>query len=203
MAQIGVIDYGGGNLRSLCRAVESLGYEVKLVKQSSELEGVTHLLYPGQGAYGDCLRKLKERGLVDAVLQWISDDRPFFGICVGYQLLFAGSEEAPDEKGFNLLEGRIVKFESDELKVPHMGWNVLKINDPTHPLWKGMPENPYFYFVHSYYSIGVDSELEAGVCNYGEDFSACVIRGNLLATQFHPEKSQDNGLLLLKNFLEL
>ncbi len=203
MAEVGIVDYGGGNLRSLSRAVESLGYTVNLVSKPSDMDGLTHLLFPGQGAYGDCLQKLQNRDLVEASLKWIAEDKPFFGICVGYQLLFAGSEEAPGKKGFDIVDGQIVKFESDSLKVPHMGWNALKVTDPSHALWKGLPEDPYFYFVHSYYSVDVDESVRAGSCEYGENFTACVIRGNLLATQFHPEKSQENGLLLLKNFLAL
>ena len=200
--QVGIVDYGGGNLRSLRRAVESLGHEVQLVASAADLAGVTHLLYPGQGAYGDCLRKLEERGLKDSILDWIASDRPFFGICVGYQLLFSGSEEAPGQNGFNVIDGQIVKFQSDTLKIPHMGWNALKLSDSAHAVWEGLPEDPYFYFVHSYYSVEVDPTVVAGVCEYGEPFTACVIKGNLLATQFHPEKSQDNGLKLIENFLK-
>ena len=135
MAEVGIIEYGGGNLRSLTRAVESLGYKVQLVSSAADLDGLTHLLFPGQGAYGDCLQKLEDRGLVEAALDWIAQDKPFFGICVGYQLLFSGSEEAPEKPGFGLLEGRVVKFQSDSLKVPHMGWNALKQIDRSHPLW--------------------------------------------------------------------
>ncbi len=203
MSKVGIIDYGGGNLRSLSRAVESLGYAVNLVSKPADMDGLTHLLFPGQGAYGDCLQKLQNRDLVKASLQWIAEDKPFFGICVGYQLLFSGSEEAPEQEGFNVVDGHVVKFRSDTLKVPHMGWNSLQVTDPSHAIWKGLPEDPYFYFVHSYYPVEVEASVQAGSCNYGEDFTACVIRGNLLATQFHPEKSQDNGLRLLKNFLEL
>ncbi len=200
--QVGIVDYGGGNLRSLRRAVESLGHEVQLVASAADLAGVTHLLYPGQGAYGDCLRKLEERGLKEGILDWIAADRPFFGICVGYQLLFSGSEEAPGQSGFEVIDGQIIKFQSDTLKIPHMGWNALKLSDRSHAVWEGLPEDPYFYFVHSYYSVEVDPSVVAGVCEYGEPFTACVIKGNLLATQFHPEKSQDNGLKLIENFLK-
>jgi len=203
MTKVGIIDYGGGNLRSLTRAVESLNYEVTLVSKPSHFDGLTHLLFPGQGAYGDCLQKLKARGLVEPALDWIASDKPFFGICVGYQLLFSGSEEAPREEGFQVLSGKVVKFINDDLKVPHMGWNALKLTDSSHPFWQGLPEDPYFYFVHSYYSVGVDATVDAGYCSYGADFTAAVIKGNLLATQFHPEKSQENGLQLLRNFLEL
>jgi len=201
--KVGLIDYGGGNLRSLTRAVESLGHEVNLVSSSEHFSGLTHLLFPGQGAYGDCLDKLNARGLKKPLLEWISEDKPFFGICVGYQLLFSGSEEAADQSGFNLIPGRIVKFQSDTLKIPHMGWNALHIKDSSHAIWAGLPENPYFYFVHSYYSTDVRPESVAGTCLYGEEFSASVIHGNLLATQFHPEKSQQNGLKLIENFLKL
>lgn len=202
MISVGIIDYGGGNLRSLRRAVESLGHEVALISDSEGFSGVTHLLFPGQGAYGDCLAKLEARNLKAPILEWIQANKPFFGICVGYQLLFAGSEEAPDVAGFNLFEGNIVKFQSDTLKIPHMGWNSLKLKDRSHSVWEGLPEEPYFYFVHSYYSVGVNDCANAGSCEYGEDFTACVLKGNLLATQFHPEKSQENGLKLIENFLK-
>lgn len=203
MINVGIIDYGGGNLRSLTRAVESLGHEVTLVSRAEDFSGLSHLLFPGQGAYGDCLGKLEQRGLVAPLLAWISEDKPFFGICVGYQLLFSGSEEAPDAKGFSCIEGEVVKFQSDTLKIPHMGWNALRVSAPNHPVWKGLPEDPYFYYVHSYYSAAVDPAVVAGTCHYGEDFVACIIKGKMLATQFHPEKSQENGLRLIENFLSL
>jgi len=201
MTKVGIVDYGGGNLRSLCRAVELLGYKVHLISKAEHMEGLTHILFPGQGAYGDCLQKLEDRSLKGPLLEWIESDKPFFGICVGYQLLFNGSEEAPEDKGFEVISGEIVKFRDESLKVPHMGWNALKGIDTAHPYWAGMREDPYFYFVHSYYSEGVPSDVAAGYCEYGKKFTACVIKGNLLATQFHPEKSQENGILLLKNFL--
>ena len=201
MIKVGIIDYGGGNLRSLKRAVESLGHTVTLVDSPDSFEGLSHILYPGQGAYGDCLKKLRARNLQEPLLDWIAADKPFFGICVGYQLLFSDSEEAADEKGFQLIDGNIIKFRSNTLKIPHMGWNALEIADPSHKLWDGLSETPYFYFVHSYYSEGVDPSYAAASCNYGEDFTACVIKGNLFATQFHPEKSQENGLKLIENFL--
>lgn len=200
---VGIIDYGGGNLRSLKRAVELLGHQVILVDSPDRFTGFTHLLFPGQGAYGDCLAKLHGRDLVTPLLSWIQDDKPFFGICVGYQLLFQKSEEAPEVQGFGLFSGEVVKFQSETLKIPHMGWNALRIGDPSHPVWKGLPKDPYFYFVHSYYSTEVQEDVQAGNCLYGEEFTACVIKGNLLATQFHPEKSQQNGLRLIENFLKL
>ena len=203
MINVGIIDYGGGNLRSLKRAVESLGHEVRLIKGSEDFSEVTHLLFPGQGAYGDCLEKLESRGLVSPLLAWVKADKPFFGICVGYQLLFLGSEEAPDVNGFSLFQGQVIKFQSETLKIPHMGWNALNLKNPDHKLWEGLPPSPYFYFVHSYYSVGVSEADSAGSCEYGHPFTACVIKGNLIATQFHPEKSQENGLRLIKNFLTL
>ncbi len=201
MIKVGIIDYGGGNLRSLTRAVESLGHEVNLISSAEGFAEITHILFPGQGAYGDCLAKLKERELISPLINWIKADKPFFGICVGYQLLFEGSEEAEGEKGLNLFSGKVVKFKSATLKIPHMGWNSLMLNYTSHPIWSGLPEEPFFYFVHSYYPEGVKAEDSAAVCNYGRDFTACIIRGNIFATQFHPEKSQENGIQLIKNFL--
>lgn len=200
--KVGIIDYGGGNLRSLRRAVEKLGHEVTLIDSAKDFSAVTHILFPGQGAYGDCLKKLADRDLIEPIKQWIAKDLPFFGICVGYQLLFESSLEAKGEKGLEVVKGDVIKFSSTELKVPHMGWNNLIIKDSSHPIWKGLPTDAYFYFVHSYHPESAPTDWTMAECEYGVTFPAVIGKGNVIATQFHPEKSQHNGLQLIENFLE-
>lgn len=201
--KLGVIDYGGGNLRSLLRALQFLGAEPKTVAKPDDFEGLTHLAFPGQGSFGDSMRNMEQRGLVEPLKDWLRQDLPFFGICIGYQLLFESSEESPETPGFGILEGKVERFPSDsDLKVPHMGWNIAR---PTHPeakLWHELPPDPYFYFVHSYYPHPRDESVVASLTDYGLPFASAVKRGRLFATQFHPEKSQHTGLQLLKNFLE-
>jgi len=155
------------------------------------------------GAFGDCAEKLRRQNLVPLVRAWIEQDRPFLGICVGYQVLFESGEESGQVPGLGILKGRVVRFSESELKVPHMGWNSVALTDPSDPIWKGMGKEPYFYFVHSYYPQPEDKSLIAAFCTYGVRFAAAVRRGNLVATQFHPEKSQKLGVKLLKNFISL
>lgn len=202
--KVGIIDYKAGNLQSVCNAFLFLGAEVKVVATPEDAEGITHLVLPGQGAFGDCAEKLKETGMFDYIPKWIADNKPFLGICVGYQLLFENSEEDPHVEGIGILEGGCKKFQSDHLKIPHMGWNAVDVGNDTHPIWEGLEKNPYFYFVHSYYPLyeGKESAI-ASSTEYGAKFHCAVAKGNLIATQFHPEKSQHAGLKLLKNFLQL
>lgn len=201
--KLGVIDYGAGNLRSVYNTFSSLNVEPVMITSPDQLEGVTHLVLPGVGSFGDCARKLREQDLENPIKKWIAEDRPFLGICVGYQVLFEDGEEEPGVPGLNIFKGRVIKFKTEEtgLKVPHMGWNNVRIQNPDDPIWKGIGEDPYFYFVHSYYPEVEDSSLIAGVCRYGVEFASAIRRGNLLATQFHPEKSQKLGAMLLSNFL--
>ena len=201
---VGVIDYGAGNLRSVYNTFSSIGVEPVMISSPEQLEGITHLVLPGVGSFGDCARKLREQDLEQAIKDWISEDKPFLGICVGYQILFERGEEDLDVPGLGIFKGKVVKFRTDgtDLKVPHMGWNEVSIHDAEDPIWEGIGGNPYFYFVHSYYPEVEDASLIAGVCHYGIDFAAAIRRGNLLATQFHPEKSQKLGALLLSNFIK-
>lgn len=201
--RLGLIDYGAGNLRSVYNTFFSLGVEPVLVRKPEDMKGLTHLVLPGVGAFGDCADKLRSQGLAGSIADWIAEDKPFLGICVGYQVLFEWSEETPDVPGLGIFKGRVVKFHfaDKSLKVPHMGWNSLKCRPA--PLWNGIGDDPYFYFVHSYYPEVVDQSLVAATCTYGVEFAAAISRGNLFATQFHPEKSQKSGALLLKNFVEL
>ncbi len=203
MKKLGIIDYGAGNLQSVRNTFLAAGQDAILVSQASDLEGLTHLVLPGVGAFGDCSRALHEQGLADALRAWIAADRPFLGICIGYQILFEGSEESPEAAGLGIFKGQVTKFRTQELKVPHMGWNNLNISDHSDVIWQDMEESPHFYFVHSYYPTPEDQSLVSSRCEYGEEFAASIRRGRLVATQFHPEKSQKLGIQLLKNFLEI
>ena len=199
----GIIDYGGGNLQSVRNAVRALGREPVLVHSAADLAGVTSLVFPGQGEFGDCMKALTNAGLAEPLKEWIAADRPFFGICVGYQVLFEGSDEDPDTAGLGVLPGRVVKFPPlPGVKIPHMGWNTAHLTHPDNPAWAGLGTDPFFYFVHSYYPSPDNSSVVAAGTEYaGLTFAAAVQRGNMLATQFHPEKSQATGLKLLGNFL--
>lgn len=200
-SKVGVIDYGGGNIRSLIQALEKLGTSPELVTSPEQLEALSHLFFPGQGAFGDCMKKLRGLGLVEPIFEWIQQDKPFFGICVGYQLLFEDSEESPESKGLSVLEGNVVRFREEGIKVPHMGWNSAQLRNPNLEPWIGLGLNPYFYFVHSYHPNPTDSSICAAITNYGINFPSAVRRGRLIATQFHPEKSQKAGMHLIENFL--
>ena len=199
--QVGLVDYGAGNLSSVANAVRKLGHDPRFVAEESEVEGVDRLIFPGVGAFGDSMKELDARGLRDPLVAWIKADRPFFGICIGYQLLFAEGEESPDAKGLGVFEGSVVRFPEGDLKVPHMGWNEVTISDPGDPVWAGLPATTHFYFVHSFYPEPMDESLHAGVTDYGGPFVSMIRRGHLVATQFHPEKSQEAGLTLIGNFL--
>lgn len=203
--RLGIIDYGAGNLRSVCNTFASLGVEPVLVSCPEDLSGLTHLVLPGVGSFGDCAEKLRQQGLDAPIRDWIAGDRPFLGICVGYQVLFEQSEETPGIPGLGIFKGSVVKFDGNalNLKVPHMGWNSLHRTAPSDPVWEGIGEEPYFYFVHSYYPEVEDASLVAATCRYGVEFAAAIRRGRLMATQFHPEKSQKSGALLLSHFLKI
>ncbi len=201
--KLGVIDYGAGNLRSVLNTFVATGAQGHLVRTPEEAAGVTHLVLPGVGAFGDCADKLRLQGMDAFIRGWIAADKPFLGICVGYQVLFESGEESPGVPGLGIFKGRVVRFPNGDLKVPHMGWNPLKLSNPSDPIWRGMGAEPYFYFVHSFYPVPEDESTVAASCDYGVRFAAAVRRGNLVATQFHPEKSQRLGLRLLENFMNL
>lgn len=199
---IGIIDYGAGNLHSVKNAVQSIGYNPRLVSQPDEFAKLTHLILPGVGSFGDCMHEIEDRGLSDPIRDWIRADRPFFGICVGYQLLFSSGEESPGVSGLDVFQGCVKKFPDDGRKIPHMGWNAAQPAQPTDPIWNGLASPPYFYFVHSYYPEPKDDSLVAMTTTYEDhSFPSAIRRGALIATQFHPEKSQQAGLQLLRNFL--
>ncbi|OUV11196.1 MAG: imidazole glycerol phosphate synthase subunit HisH [Verrucomicrobiaceae bacterium TMED86] len=201
--KLGMIDYGRGNLRSVINACRALGHDPTLVTTPEGLDGLTHLIFPGQGAFGDCMDSLNRLGLADPLRGWIEAGKPYFGICVGFQLLFESSEECPGTDGLGVFKGHVKRFTSYDIKIPHMGWNAVDLKKLNSPFWEGFEGEPYFYFVHSYYPDGVDPEVVTANCTYGQEtFCAGIERGGLLAVQYHPEKSQHAGLQLLGNFLK-
>ena len=199
--KVGIVDYGRGNIRSVENAFLAIGADTVLITSPEQLQNITHLVLPGQGEFGDCAANLKKQGMFEAIREWTAEDKPYLGICVGYQLIFEKSDESPSAEGLALLPGTVKRFPNVGLKIPHMGWNSISPSHPDDALWKDMPANPFFYFVHSYYPEPSDTEHIAASCDYAVSFAAAVRRGNLVATQFHPEKSQHNGLQLLRNFL--
>lgn len=201
--KVGIVDYGRGNIRSVENAFLAIDAKVTRVTRPEELTDITHLVVPGQGEFGDCAANLKKQGMFEAIQQWTAANKPYLGICVGYQLIFDRGEESPDAEGLGLIGGYVKRFPELGQKIPHMGWNSIRPSDPSHPIWNGMPDEPFFYFVHSYFPEPDKQEDIAATCDYAIPFAAAVIRGKLVATQFHPEKSQHNGLRLLRNFLSL
>lgn len=197
-----VIDYGAGNLLSVANALRQLGGDPQIAAGPEAIAGASHLVLPGVGSFGDCMTELERRGFREPLRDWIAADRPFLGICLGYQLLFEGSDESPGVAGLGVFRGRVVRFPDGPLKIPHMGWNAAVPADPADSCWAGLGGGPYFYFVHSFFPEPADAGLVATRTDYGVSFASSVRRGRLLATQFHPEKSQTAGLRLLRNFLD-
>ncbi len=201
-SRVGVIDYGGGNLRNVVNVLKHLGREGILVSSRADLEGVDKLVFPGVGSFGDCAAELDRRDLRAPLVDWIAADRPYFGICLGYQVLFEASEETPGARGLGAFAGEVVRFsEEGGLKVPHMGWNEVRPTDPSFFAWAGAPDPLYLYFVHSYHPVPADHSLVASTTEYGVTFASSVSRGQVFACQFHPERSQEAGLGLMRNFL--
>jgi imidazole glycerol phosphate synthase glutamine amidotransferase subunit len=198
---IALIDYGSGNIRSVHNALKHEGAEVKLVSSPDGLSDVDGVVLPGVGAFGDCVRGIQQRELWEPMQAWMDSGKPFLGICVGYQLLFEESEESPGVRGFGFFKGKVKKFTSPGIKVPQIGWNSLDLAQPEHRLWHGLPANPHVYFVHSYYPEPADPSIVTSYSTYGETFAASAARANVAAVQFHPEKSQDIGLGILRNFI--
>ncbi|HXG42662.1 MAG TPA: imidazole glycerol phosphate synthase subunit HisH [Dehalococcoidia bacterium] len=196
-----IIDYGAGNLRSVARAVAWAGGEPVVSSRPQDVLSAPAVVMPGVGAAADTMRNLQERGLVEAVREYIAQGRPFLGVCMGQQVLFDYSLEGGYHPCLGVLAGRVVRL-PDGLKVPHMGWNRVRIVRP-HPFLEGIEDGEYFYFVHSYYPEPSDPGVVIAVTEYGVEFPAAVARGALVATQFHPEKSGRAGLLLYRNFLRL
>jgi glutamine amidotransferase len=200
---IALVDYGMGNLRSVEKALARVGGDVRIVSASADVLGADALVLPGVGAFGDCMKSLTKLDLADAIREFIGTKRPFLGICLGFQGLFESSEEAPGTKGLSIFEGTVPRFSANGLKVPHMGWNQLRIRQRDCPLLTGVEEGSYVYFVHSYYCKPNSKSLVCATTEYGTEFCSMLWAGNVFATQFHPEKSQAVGLRMLENFVRL
>lgn len=198
---IALIDYGSGNICSVMNALRHEGADVELISDPNRLGEFEGVVLPGVGAFGDCVRGLQSRGLWEPLRAWMAADKPFLGICVGYQMLFETSEETPDVRGFGFFAGQVKRFTTPGLKVPQIGWNRLELTVPTHPLWAGQPRAPHVYFVHSYYCEPADESLVIARSDYGVSFAAAAARGRVAGVQFHPEKSQAVGLRILRNFI--
>jgi len=195
---ITVIDYQAGNIRSVEKALEKSGASVKVSGKASDLEKSDAVVFPGQGSCDSSMVNLRNQGLDEVLVEWINSGKPFMGVCLGLQLLLEESEEG-DERGLGVLEGRVEKLPKGQ-KVPHMGWNSVRFTTD-HPVFKGVSQNSYFYFVHSYIAVPKASSIIAGHTEYGRDFCSAVAFNNVVAVQFHPEKSGENGLNIYKNFV--
>lgn len=201
---LGVLDYGAGNLRSVLNAFAAIGRPARLVTEPAGFDGIDLLVFPGQGAFGDSVRILKERGLWEPLRAWLQAERPYLGFCLGYQLLFESSDESPGVAGLGIVPGRVRKFPAGAgLKIPHMGWNQVHWEARGAAWWQGLPNPSHFYYVHSYYPEVDDDALALCRTDYGVPFVAGIAKERLMAVQFHPEKSQDAGLTLLRNAVEV
>jgi imidazole glycerol phosphate synthase glutamine amidotransferase subunit len=204
--KVTVLDYGAGNLRSVARAFEHEGAEVTLTSDPAVARGADRLVLPGQGHFGQCMTRLEESGLADAVREFIAAERPFMGVCVGMQLIYDASEEAPGIPGLGLIPGTVKRLRTD-LPLPHVGWNSVEFvrAAESDPVLEGVagPVPRYFYHVHSYGVLEADGEHVLGRCTYDDAFASIVRRGNVWGIQFHPEKSQEDGLRILGNFARL
>ncbi len=201
MRPVAIVDYGMGNLRSVAKAFERLGRAAEVTRDPDRIASAPGVVLPGVGAFGACMANLTALGLVEPVKRAIASGRPFLGICLGMQLLFEESEEFGPVAGLGVLRGRVVRFDAaPELKVPHMGWNSLRVVRRA-PALAGIDDGEYVYFVHSYYPVPAEREVVATTTAYGLEFASSVVRDNVFACQFHPEKSQRVGLRLLENFV--
>lgn len=203
--KVGLIDYGAGNMRSVYKALTYLGADVTILRDPGNLNDFRSVVLPGVGAFADCSVSLRNQELFESVVDYTQSGRPFLGICVGYQILFDRSDEfGSDEAGLGVFEGEVKRFPAQSgLKVPQIGWNQVSLKQEDCPLFKGIPDESYFYFVHSYHPIPKDDSVIAATTEYGHRFASAVCRNNVMATQFHPEKSQKYGLQLLENFLNI
>ncbi|MCE5194256.1 MAG: imidazole glycerol phosphate synthase subunit HisH [Nitrospiraceae bacterium] len=196
---IAIVDYGMGNLRSVEKGFQKVNVDARIVSDAKSIDDADGVVLPGVGAFIDCIKNLTDMNLTDAIIKSISKGKPYLGICLGLQVLFTESEEFGTCKGLNVLKGRVVRFPKNKLKVPHMGWNTVDIKKNS-PIFSGIPEKSYFYFVHSFYVVPDDESVISGTTDYGTSFTSMIWKDNVLATQFHPEKSQELGLKILKGF---
>ena len=218
MSKIGIIDYGMGNLGSVSNACKFLGLDAEIISASQQMDSCRAIILPGVGAFGDCMAHLTEHGFVAPIKKWISDGNPFMGICLGLQALFQTSEETPGVEGLSIFKGSVKRFSFDgagsparptnaqagmpapQLKIPQIGWNAVNQKNPDCPMFAGVNNGAYFYFVHSFYVAPEDQSIVAGETGYGIKYCSAVWKDNVFAVQFHPEKSQAAGLQMLKNF---
>ena len=197
---IAIIDYGMGNLRSVSKAFEAVGHQAVVTRDATVIGNASHVVLPGVGAFGDCMANVERYGLAEPIRTAIQSGKPFLGICLGLQLLFEESEEFGTHKGLGIIPGKVRRFAADSgLKVPHMGWNNVTLERPC-PLFEGIADGAYWYFVHSFYVDPSDKTVAATMTDYGTTFVSSIWRDNVVACQFHPEKSQAVGLRLIENF---
>ena len=200
---IAIIDYDAGNIKSVEKAMLLLGQEVKITREKDEILSADKVILPGVGAFGDAMGKIRQYGLEEVIKEVVKKETPFLGICLGLQLLFESSDETPGVEGLGILKGKILRIPDKEgLKIPHMGWNSLKFPKEGR-LFKGLPEDSYVYFVHSYYLEAEEESIVTATTEYSTRIHASVEQGNVFACQFHPEKSSDVGIQILRNFVEL
>ncbi|GIV10648.1 MAG: imidazole glycerol phosphate synthase subunit HisH [Fimbriimonadales bacterium] len=202
---IAIVNYGMGNLRSVEKALQFLGAETHITRDPADLAVAQAVVLPGVGAFGAAMQRLSESGLASALRLTIEAGKPFLGICLGLQLLFESSSESPGAQGLGVLKGRVVGFAETPnfpMRVPHIGWSRLRLTQPNSPLWQNIPDGAYVYFVHSYYPEPADTNLITAHCEYGVRFACAVGHANLHAVQFHPEKSGEVGLQILRNFVQ-
>ncbi len=197
---ITIIDYGAGNIRSIANSIAALGYQAKVTSSPDDVAAADVLILPGVGAAGDTMKSLGNLGIVDALTGYIAGGRPFLGICIGLQVLFDRTEENGGHDCLGIVHGEVRRLREVN-KIPHMGWNQVRQRSD-HPVFEGIPDGSYFYFVHSYYPVPEDKAIVAGETDYGVSFCSVITQGGLVATQFHPEKSGDTGLRFLSNFVE-
>ncbi|MBA2503952.1 MAG: imidazole glycerol phosphate synthase subunit HisH [Pyrinomonadaceae bacterium] len=201
MTRVAIIDYGVGNLRSVEKAFAAVGTKAIISHDERTLGAAERLVLPGVGAFGACMKELRARGFDELLRERVANETPLLGICVGMQMLFDESEEFGETPGLGLLRGRVRRF-GKHLPVPHVGWNQISARDRSHPLLREVENGAFFYFVHSYYCAAEDQRDVLGLTDYGASYASVVARGNVCGVQFHPEKSQADGLQLLRNFAE-
>lgn len=201
---IAIIDYGAGNIQSVYKALKFIGADCEVTSDKDEILNADGAILPGVGSFGDAMDTMTKRGIKDTIIEYTKSGKPFLGICLGLQLLFPESEETPGVKGLDIFKGTITKIPNQNrtLKIPHMGWNNISIKQKN-GIFKDIEGEPYVYFVHSFYLKAQDKDIVAATTQYGVEIDAAVQKGNIIATQFHPEKSGEVGLKMLKNFVEM